>query len=787
MPNIDQHLDRFASLLARRVIQYRWLVIATAIILTFSAATGMRLLEFSTNYRVFFSQENPELIAYEAFQNTYTKNDNFLFILQPKDGEIFNPQMASAVETLTEKAWQIPFSIRVDSISNFQHSRADGDNLIVEDLISDATARSQAELDYAKAVALAEPLLHNNLISADADTTGINVTIQYPEKSIQEVPETVAVVRQIAQDLQAQYPDVHIALSGFSMLNNAFAEAGKSDASTLIPAMYLTLLVLIIVILRSISSTIATLFVIGFSTLIAMGLAGYAGIKLTPVSVTAPTIILTLAIADSVHVLVSMLSAIRQGATKYDAIVDSIRINFTPISITSLTTIVGFLSLNFSDAPPFWHLGNITAMGITAAWLLSLTFLPAVLSLLPIKQQTQKKASILNRALEQLAEFVIRKRRQVLIVMGSISIILMALAPTIELNDQFVEYFDHSIQFRNDAEFGIEHLNGIYVAEFSLESGEAGGISNPEYLHNLEKFTAWLREQPEVRHVFSYSDIIKRLNKNMHGDDASWYRIPEERNLAAQYLLLYELSLPYGLDLNDRINIDKSSSRVSATLDNLSTLEGRAFFDRASQWLRSNTPDYMWTQPTSAAVMFTYISKRNIESMLGGNAFAIIAIALILAIALRNIRLGIFSLIPNAAPILMTYGAWALLVGQVGMAAATVTATSLGIVVDDTVHFLSKYLRARNEKGLSAEDAIRYTFVTVGPAIVSTTIILTVGFAVLTASSFLINFQMGLLTAFAIVLALLFDFLILPTLLMLGSKKSNRGENYATQLVSENN
>ncbi len=170
--------------------------------------------------------------------------------------------------------------------------------------------------------------------------------------------------------------------------------------------------------------------------------------------------------------------------------------------------------------------------------------------------------------------------------------------------------------------------------------------------------------------------------------------------------------------------------------------------------------------------MFAYISKRNIDSMLRGNAIAIILIAVIMALALRSFGMGALSILPNAVPILMAFGLWALMVGQVGMASATVTATALGIVVDDTVHLLTKYLRGRREKGFNAEDAIRYAFRTVGPAILTTTLILTTGFAILAASTFKINAEMGLLTAMAIALALVFDFLFLPALLMLGKDRT---------------
>ncbi|MBT3306100.1 MAG: MMPL family transporter [Alphaproteobacteria bacterium] len=764
--------DRWAIWLADFVIQRRWFVILASIVLVMATATGARHLEFANNYRAFFGADNPELLNFEAFQSTYTKNDNILFVVQPKEGKLFSPAQASAIERITKAAWKTPFSIRVDSVTNFQHSWANGDDLTVEDLVRDGKTMPQAELDRRTAIALAEPLLRGNLISRDSDTTGINIVLQYPEKSLTEVPEAVAYVRSIRADIEKDFPDLKIALTGVSMLNNTFAESGQMDVMTLIPIMYGVLLTFMVIMLRSFSGTIGTLLVIGFSTAGAMGFAGYMGIKLTPISVTAPTIVLTLAIADSIHLLVTQFGFMREGVDKISALKESIRINALAVTITSITTIVGFLSLNFSDSPPFHDLGNITAAGIVAAWMLSLTFLPAVISLLPIRVREQRHhVGWSERVLGRVADFVIGRYRSILAVFGVITIGLTAMVPTINLDDQWVKYFDHRVPFRDDAEFAIENLAGLYPVEFSVKAGEPGGISNPEYLKHLEEFTAWLRTRPEVRHVYSYTDIIKRLNKNMHGDDEAWYKIPEERKLGAQFLLLYEMSLPFGLDLNDRVNIDKSATRVTATLDEISTADLRAFLDTSEAWLQKNTPPAMHASPTSASVMFAYISERNIESMLRGNVVAVFLIAVIMAMALRSVGMGVLSILPNALPILMTFGLWALLVGQVGMASATVTATALGIVVDDSVHLLTKYLRGRREKGLSTEDSIRYAFRTVGPAILTTTVILTTGFAVLAASTFKINSEMGLLTALAIALAVVFDFLVLPALLLIGNNK----------------
>ncbi|MGF1630351.1 MAG: RND family transporter [Kiloniellaceae bacterium] len=726
---------------------------------------------------MFFSAENPQLRAFESLQQVYTKDDNILIVLQPDSGDVFTAEALGAIQALTEAAWQLPYSRRVDSLTNFQHSYADGDDLTVEDLVPADAELGPERLAAIRAVALAEPLLVARLIAPDNRTTAVNVTLTLPEESEEEVLEAMAATRALVADFEAKHPGITVAVTGIVALNAAFSEAGFADLATLIPIMYAIIIAGLLIFLRSLTGTLATLIVVGFSAASAMGVAGWLGIQLSPPSAIAPTIILTLAVADSIHLLATLQHAMGQGRDKRAAIVESLRVNFHPVFLTSLTTAIGFLSLNFSDAPPFRDLGNITAIGVAAAWVYSVLFLPAFLAVVPLKPRARAVGR--GDAMARLAEFVLRRRRLLLWGMTALVVALAAWIPRIELNDQFVNYFDPSIPFRADTDFAMEHLSGIYQIEFSLPAGAEGGISEPDYLQRADAFAAWLRAQLGVIHVQSLTDILRRLNQNMHGDAAEWYRLPEERELAAQYLLLFEMSLPYGLDLNNQINVDKSSMRLIASLENITTREARLLKDAGEAWLAANMPAST-TEATSPFVMFAYISERNIKSMLTGTGFALVLISLSLIVALKSLRIGLLSLIPNIVPAVMTFGFWGLMVGEIGLASSVIAATSLGIIVDDSVHFLSKYLRARRERGASPEDAVRYAFATVGRALWVTSAVLVAGFATLALSAFELNQSLGLLTALAIFAALVADFLLLPPLLLAIDKEKKHVETPKT-------
>jgi len=763
-----------------------WVILA---FLTFAvvAASGVQNLVFKSDYRVFFGPENPQLVAYESMQKIYNKNDNVSFVVVPPKDTVFTAEHLAGLKQLTKESWQVPYSTRVDSVTNFQYSFAEEDDMIVEDLVMNTSSLTANDLDKIKNIALNEPLLVNKIISAKGDVSVVNVTVRLPGiNPIGEVPEVAESVRAIKAKFLADNPGTQVYLSGMVMMNTAFSESAMNDGSTLTPLMFLVVIIIIGLLLRTISGTVATVLIIIMSIATTMGLAGWLGFYLTGPSSSAPTMILTLAVADCIHILTSMFYEMRHGADKRTAIAKSLKINLQPIFLTSITTAIGFLSMNFSDSPPFRDLGNLVAMGVMLAFVFSMTIFPALLTVLPIKVKMNKENEQDN--MSKLADFVINKRK-ILLPLVSVAIIAFAVnVPNNELNDDFVKYFDHSVPYRAATDFMQENISGMTVLEISVDSGVASGINNPKYLNAVASFSDWLRQQAETDHVNTITDTLKRLNKNMHADDPSWYKLPSSQEMSAQYLLLYEMSLPYGLDLNNQLNVDKSSTKLVATFKNLSSNQMINLEQRINNWFSQNASEYN-VVIASPSLMFSHIGQRSIKSLLIGTTLALLLISILLGIALKSWRYGFVSLIPNLVPAAVGFGIWGLLDGQIGMGLSVVTGMTLGIVVDDTVHFLSKYLHARREKSANPAAAVHYAFGNVGSALWITTFVLVAGFAVLAQSSFKMNADMGLLTAITIFIALVIDFLFLPPLLMwidkAETKKALETESNETELIAE--
>jgi predicted RND superfamily exporter protein len=765
--------QNWEELWASWILHHRLLVISLSITVTILASYGAGNLAFSNNHRVYFGEDNPQLIALEKMENVYTKNDNVTFAFSPKEGDVFNERVLVALQEITSRAWQMPYSSRVDSITNFQHSYSLDGDLIVENLVTDEAGIDEAERLNIKNIALNEPLLIDKLLSPDGRVVAINIAILLPRiNESTELPEVIQFAQTLLAEVEKEYPFMDAYLTGGVMMDNAFVEATKKDIDTLIPLSFAIMLLVLCVLVGGIMGTMGTLFVIAFSIVGAMGLGGYIGFPLTPPSVAAPIIILAIAIANCVHLLTTFKQCFSETGDKQAALHYSLSSNIKPITIASVTTAIGFASMNLSDVPPFQHLGNLVAMGVLLSLVMSLSFLPAILSFLPIRRRAlitlpfPSVQDVMQRVVHRLAECVILHYQRFFWGISIIAVVLVASISRNELNDVFVHYFDEESEFRQDTDFVLDNLTGFYNVEYSMESGQAGGIYSPEFLQQVDGFATWLRQQPEVIHVNTVTDIIKRLNKNMYDDDESRYRLPDDRALVAQYILLYEMSLPYGLDLNNQINVNKSSVRLLVTIKTLSTGAVLAYEARAQEWLKKYSPQVSSSVGTGTVMMFSYIGQRNIVSMLLGTTVALVLISLVLMAAFKSISLGIISLIPNLIPAAMGFGLWGLLVGEVGLALSTASAMTLGIVVDDTVHFLTKYHRARTVNNTSVEDAIRYAYKTVGQALVTTTIVLVAGFLVLASSGFELNSGMGLLTAIVITIALLVDLLFLPALLM---------------------
>ncbi len=756
-------LERYIATVLNRRTAMLALVVATVL----AASAGLPGISMTHNYEVLFSEDNPERLALDALENTYTDSNRALIAIAPKEGSVFTRETLAAFVELTDAAWQAPYSTRVDSLTNFFHSEASGDDLRVEPLVRDAEALSDAELARVEAIALNEPDIAGRLVAHDGRVGGVAITFALPDASDPAVLEITGYLDTLLADLRELNPSLDYYVTGDVLFNRAFARATTRTHETLTPFALLAIVLVSSLLLRSVWGTVAIVTVILSVLLTTLGVAGWMELMFSSANSGIPIILMVLTLAYTIHIVTDTLIGLRQGLDRDAAIAESLRVNTYPVFLTSITTAIGFLSLNSSEAPPFHVLGNFVALGVVWAYIYSMTLLPALLSIMPLR--ASRRPALKLDFFSRLADFVIAQRKPLMWGLMALTIALLAGIPRNIMTDNWTEYFDETYEFRRDTDFISSTLTGMNALEYSLDSGREGGITDPEYLQTVDAFANWYREQPEVAHVQAFPDTMKRLNKNMHGDDPTYYRLPDSQELAAQYLLLYEFSLPFGSNLNDRIDIAKSATRMTVTTKNVSTAILRDVDVRAQQWLQANAPS-MAIPASGTSIIFAHISARNIESMIFGTGIALFIISLILIGVFRSLKYGLLSLLPNLLPAAVSFGLWGYLVGRIGMTASIVVIIAFSIIVDDTIHFMNKYLMSRRA-GMNPSEAVHETFCTVGRALWTTTAVLCVGFLIYASSGFEMSRVNGLMVTTTLLFALAGDFLLLPALLMAIDRK----------------
>lgn len=754
---------------------------------------------FDADYHVWFDEKNPDLLAFDAFQRIFAKEELGMVAVRARNGDIFTNGNLATLRTLTDRLWTVPYVTRVDGLVNFNHTSAQGDELLVEDFIP-SLPLSDSGLAAKKRAALADPILGRFLVSKDAGMTQVSVRVFAPEDYPEAHLEAKHAMDSLVRLARAENPGLEFKMGGTVVMTSAFNEYAMQDFTSLVPLMYAIIIVVLSALLRSVWGTVMPMGLLVTSILFPIALfVGVFGMSLDNASVNVIQILVTIAIADSVHILTIFFQGLRLGMPKRDALLYTFETNFMPCLITWANTAVGFYSLLFQDIPPFRSLGLLAGTGTMYAFLASVFTLPALLSLLPFKPRKSASSSEVaaaivhdrearRKALPQwpvpLVDWVDRWKRPIVWIAAAMTLASGALIFRIKVDSHAVKYFGPETEFRQATEYIDSAIIGTNPFEFGFNSGEEGGIYDPAFLKKVERFQEHLLSKPEWQfsHVASIVDVVKRLNKTLHGDDPAYYRIPDRdsvtaegdtlkaRNLIAQYVLLYTLSLPQGMELTNQVSIDNRLARVTAFQRSMnSSVQGQVAED-INAWLGREMPE-MEARTLGVPIMFGNMMNMAMPGILGGTGTSLLLITLLLVLTFRSWKAGLLSLIPNVWPIVVMYGLVGLSGYMVNLSVAVVAMITLGIAVDDTVHFMLHYLDGLKQ-GLTRKQALVLSFQECGVAILFTSAILIAGFMMLTFSDFAINSDLGMFCSLVWALALLAEFTILPAVILLRGEKA---------------
>ena len=470
------HVDRYIAAILRR----RWLVVALASLVMLAFTAGVSSIVITNDYRSLFDEDNPQLAALDALEATYSANNVALIAVAPREGSAFTREALGAIEELTEAAWRTPYSNRVDSLTNYSHSEAFGDELVVAPLVDDARSLDDADLARIERTALNEIDLAGRLVSHDGRIAGMVITFTLSDNRDAAAAEIADYLYGLLDEVRADHPDVAYYLTGDVILFRAFAEATKDDFETLAPIVLLVMVVTAVVLLHSVLSTLALVIVLVFVINTTMGFAGWTGTAFNPSNSGVPIIVMTVAVAHSIHIVMTVLSSMSQGLDRNAAIAESFRSNAWPVFLTTATTIVGFLSLNASISPPLRVLGNLVAFGVLCAFIYSMILLPALLSILPLRARPGHTERL--DFFDRLGFFVVARRTFLPWFVVLLAVVLVTGILRIELTDNWTRYFDERSEFRRNTDFVIENLTGLETLEYSLNAGREGGITDPDYL-----------------------------------------------------------------------------------------------------------------------------------------------------------------------------------------------------------------------------------------------------------------------------------------------------------------
>lgn len=745
------------------MLAHRGLTLLLCVALVIGCGLGIPGLKFSTDYLVYFSKDNPDLEALQRLEQNFGRAETNLMAITPASGDVFNADTLEAVRYLTKQFGRVPYARNAASLANYYDAHGEQDSISAEPLLPEGSLDG-VDMAALRQRALAEPRLIHGLLSPEGDVAGVVYFFELPhENATEESARVTQALRELVAETEAAHPGLKIRMTGVVILNDALMEQITRDLTVLNPVAYGLMFVLLALFFFSPTASLGTLLVALMGMAVAFGAAGWLGITLSSASVAASIIILTLAIADSVHLLTTAGTLAAEGVHPDQAMRRSLISNGQAIFMTTLTTAVGAMGMNSADSPPYRHLGNLVALGVLACWFFSATFLPVWTSWFPLRRRPlDGREAVL---LQKMADFVIRRRNPILIVFIGITIVAAAAVPLNRFGDNYVEFFQPQVKFRQDAEYINHHLAGVQFIDYGIYAQDPEGVYDPQFLRHLDEFSDWLAKQPGVVKVSSILEVLKRLNETMHDGDKAYYALPDSRELAAQIILFYEMSLPTGQDLTHLVNLDKSAVRLGVQLEEMTSAQLQTFDENARAWMAQHWPPEMQTRGTGIAMMFANIAWRNFASMASGTLVSALLIVGLLWWTFRSLKLCLVSMLPNVLPALYAFGVWGLTIGKVSMSLAVVLSLTIGIVVDDTIHFLSHYGRSRRD-GHSPPDALRHAFASVGSALWLLSAVLVGGFMVLLLSDFRLTAHLGLMTSLIIGISIFADFLLLSALLL---------------------
>ena len=752
---------------ARWVVRGRWAVLALVAAAMGLAFVPMGNLYYDNSNERFFLEDDPNLATFNDLLYRFGDVEYLSVGIEAPagDADLFTPETLGVIDELTRFLEDRPEVTQVRSLSKYQYTHSGG-GMLSTDTVFEEIDTPTAIAD-GREIMLGEDMALGSLLTEDLRHTRIAARVQYESGTSELKMSLMASLRDYIAEQGYEAQGYPLRLSGQPVFNEQFEVLSKSDQAWINPAMALVMIIILAFSFRSVTGTLVPWVLIGSAITLVTGIQGQMRWPHSVVESALVPALIIIGVGVSVHVLVEFYRFRGEGLSPKEAAQRTIEHLWVPAFFTAFTTAAGFMALSVTQLVPVQQFAWLGAIGAMMLFLLAMTLLPAVLSFIPwFSDRTRHSVDtgLVARITTAVPGFTYRNRHLLTLLGATLLAISLALIPRIQVDSNFITYFKESNPTRADLTYFDEQYNGIQNVDLMIDSGEIRGIHNPVFLSEVDRLQSWLETQPETGEINSLIDFHKRINQSLNFDDPAYSRLPDSREMAAQFLLLYDNS-GSDEDLTDAKDFDERWLRMSVPIRNMAASDTSAFLDRLKQELRDEYPT-LTTEISGSMVMYNaqdeYINQGMFQSFLV--ALGIMAVSFM--VLFRSLKYGLIALVPSIVPILMT-GALLVILGiPLNLGTMVVGAMTMGIAVDDAIHMMNRYLRAR-ARGMTASDAITAASDQAGRAVIFTSIVLVLGFSMMLFGSFIPYIYTGLFAASIMALALLGDLIFLPALLHL--------------------
>ncbi len=737
------------------IFRYTWALFLTfPILVILMASFNLSKLGFDESWKIWYTPHTLE--KYDAFVSEFIYDDAVVIVFKDDDG-IFNRKALASIKRLTDKINKVRYVRNVLSLTSYQHiSSGVGEDILIQPYILDPD--DPIDIENKKVNVKKNTPLVRRLISEDLKFTMIIARLSSQllyidqDKSHEIKNDIDHILRQ--ENMESGY-DFHV--YGGPELTVSFEKVAIQDIMVFVPLILILIVLFLFIIFRSIHGVLLPLSVVMLTTLATLTFEVLLGHKLNNFTINIPLFIIAISLADTMHILSVHKSLLIKGHENIEAIRLTLRKILLPLFLTSLTTGIGFLSLQFSPISPVQYLGGAIAFSVMFAFILSVTFTPAYLLLLEGKDSFSFKW--LDNIFTVLPDVIKKYHKSILLLFSIVTLFSLYGLSMLKIDSNLIKYFHRDTEIRQTILSVQNNITGPVTYELILKSGKDNGIYEPEFLNEVDRFSQELyRKYPEIRLIYSMLDIIKQLNRVMNYDDQAYFSIPDDRELIAQYLLLYEMSLAMGSDLQELKNYSNSALRLTANVDVLGTSKDLEIIGWVEQWWSQSRYE---VEVTGSYSLFAKMQRSVTNTLLYSLVFTFIFLVVILIPLLNSPVKWLLYLVPNILPIMLVFGLMGWLGFPIDLGIAISSAIILSISIDDSLHFLLKYFY---NKG-NTHDSVRYAFKYAGKPMLYTSIIVSVSFGLLGFSNFTPNMLFGITVASGLMLALVIDLVLLPALI----------------------